>query len=163
MIAKTRLRTWAQARILGGNFKEVSNYSSYRGYKTYIKADSAEFPKFILFLDWYQVLDRSRTEGTWNDKFPEDSITFLNRLKGAAEETWGHRDALSIVIVSHIEHSSKKSGQSTSNLQSIQTDCGRRPHHIDFYHPRTLWGGWEGSYNKELYPRLSDPLRIGRR
>ncbi|CAL1133144.1 unnamed protein product, partial [Cladocopium goreaui] len=37
------------------------------------------------------VLDRSRTEGTWNDKFPEDSITFLNRLKGAAEETWGHR------------------------------------------------------------------------
>jgi hypothetical protein len=67
---------------VGVNFKEVSNYSSYRGYKTYIKADSPEYPKFILFLDWHQVLDRSRTEGTWNDKFPEDSITFLNRLKG---------------------------------------------------------------------------------
>ena len=103
---------------VGVNFKEVSNYSSYRGYKTYIKADSPEYPKFILFLDWHQVLDRSRTEGTWNDKFPEDSITFLNRLKGAAEETWGHRDALLIVIVSHIEHSSK-------NLDNLLRICNQ--------------------------------------
>ena len=89
---------------VGVNFKEVSNYSAYRGYKTYVKADSPEYPKFILFLDWHQVLDRSKT---WNNTFPQDSITFLQRLQEAAEQTWGHRDALSIVIVSHIEHSSK--------------------------------------------------------
>ena len=48
---------------VGRNFEEVSNYSAYRGFETYVKSDSPEYPKFILFLDWHQVLDRSRTEG----------------------------------------------------------------------------------------------------
>ena len=64
------------------------------------------------------MLDRSKTEGTWNNTFPQDSITFLQRLKGAAEQTWGHRDALSIVIVSHIEHSSK-------NLDNLLRICNQ--------------------------------------
>ena len=101
---------------VGVNFREVTNYSSYRGYKTYVKASSPEYPKFILFLDWHQVLDRSRTEGTWNNTFPQDSIVFLRRLKQAAEQTRGHRDALSIVIVSHIERSSK-------NLDNLLRIC----------------------------------------
>ena len=103
---------------VGENFKEVSNYSVYRGYETYVKAEHPEFPKFIVFLDWHQVLDRSRTQGTWNGEFPRDSITFLQRLKQAAEQTWGHRDALSIVIVSHIEHSSK-------NLDNLLRICNQ--------------------------------------
>ena len=55
----------------------------------------------------------------------------------------------------------QKSGQPTSNLQSIQTDCGRRTHHIDFRDPGTLWSCWEGSYNQKLYSQLSDSLRLG--
>ena len=76
------------------------------------------FQSSFFFLTGTRCWNRSRTEGTWNDKFPEDSITFLNRLKGAAEETWGHRDALSIVMVSHIEHSSK-------NLDNLLRICNQ--------------------------------------
>jgi hypothetical protein len=55
---------------VGVNFKEVSNYSSYRGYKTYIKADSPEYPKFILFLTGTRCwIDRElRGLGTTNSQ-----------------------------------------------------------------------------------------------
>ena len=62
------------------------------------------------------MLDRSRTEGSWNDKFPRDSLEFLRRVKDKAVELWGHREALQVVIVSHIEHSSK-------NLDHLLKTC----------------------------------------
>ena len=65
---------------VGVNFKEVSNYSSYKGPKTCVKAGSPDYPKLILFLGWHQVLDRSRTEGSWGSTFPRDSIEFLQHL-----------------------------------------------------------------------------------
>ena len=103
---------------VGETFKEVQNYSSYKGYKSYVSATSQSqgFPKFILFLDWHQVLDRSKTEGSWNDKFPRESLEFLRRVKDKAVELWGHREALQVVIVSHIEHSSK-------NLDHLLKTC----------------------------------------
>ena len=44
-------------------------------------ASSLKHPKFVLFLDWHQVLDRSRTEGTLNDKFPRVSIVYLQWIE----------------------------------------------------------------------------------
>ena len=86
-------------------FLEVESYSAYRGYKTYQSSVDRSFPKFILALDWHQVLDRSRTEGSWNNTFPQESITFLKRVKELAKAVWGHEDSLQIIIISHIEHS----------------------------------------------------------
>ena len=87
---------------VGVNFREVSNYSSYRGYKTYVKARSPEYPKFILSLGWHQVLDRSRTEGTWNDTFPQDSIVFLQRLKaGSRADVGSSRSFVDCDCLSH--------------------------------------------------------------
>ena len=75
----------------------------------------------------------------------------------------GHRDALSIVIVSHIEHSSK-------NLDNLLRICNQYRQIADeglitsIFVTRERCGVvGKAATIKELYPRLSDPLRIGRR
>ena len=94
-------------------FQEVESYSRYRGYQNYEAS-----PSFILFLDWHNVLDRAYTEGSWNNRFPADSIAFLRKVKASAREIWGREDALAIVIVSHIEHSEE-------NLTNLLSTCNR--------------------------------------
>ena len=99
-------------------FIEVKKYSDFDGYRNYQSTSdtSRGFPKFILFVDWHQCLDRSPTEGSWNNRFPADSITFLKSIKKSAKEVWGHEDAIQILVLSHIEESSK-------NLANVINTC----------------------------------------
>ena len=100
-------------------FRESSNYRSYRGYKTYSSTvGGIQTPKFVLFVDWHQVLDRSATEGTWNNTFPRDSIEFLQRVKEAARQHWGTSEALLICVLTFIECSSR-------NLDNVVNTCNR--------------------------------------
>ena len=96
-------------------FKECP-YREYLAYKSYHSEENPTFPRFILFLDWHQVLDRSSTEGSWNATFPRDSVRFLKEIKDIAERKWGSKDSLLICVVTHIETSSR-------NLQNVIDTC----------------------------------------
>ena len=83
-------------------FVETLRYSTYQAFETF-----ASNPRFVLFCDWHQVLDRLATEESWNNTFPRDSIRFLQDIKQKAEEIFGDRNRLQICILSHKEHSSR--------------------------------------------------------
>ena len=106
-------------------FAESRCYREYQAYKTYqSSSNDPSFPRFILFLDWHQVLDRSATEGSWNSTFPADSVRFLKEIKDIAERKWGNKDGLLICVVTHIEESSKNLRNvidTCNNLQDLRT------------------------------------------
>jgi hypothetical protein len=68
---------------VGVNFKEVSNYSAYRGYKTYVKADSPEYPKFsFFFLTGTRCWIDQRLRGLGTTHFRRTPLRSCNVLKG---------------------------------------------------------------------------------
>ena len=97
------------------SFAEVPNYSSFDGYKNYITSSAPA--KFVLFLDYHQVLDRSYSESVWNThQIPQDNIRFLRVVKEAGARIWGNSASLIIFVLSHIENSSR-------NLEGLVRAC----------------------------------------
>ena len=79
----------------------MKKYSVFDGYGTYQSSadlQSNRFPKICLFVEWHQCLGRSATEGSWNNKFPSDSVQFLKSVKRSAKEVFGHEDAVHTVL-----------------------------------------------------------------
>ena len=46
-------------------------------------------------------------EGSWNNKFPSDSIHFSKSVKWSVREIFGHEDAVYILVLSHIKDNEK--------------------------------------------------------
>ena len=81
----------------GDSFKELRSYRNFNG----LLPESGVERKFILFLDYHQVLDRGVSESaSWSHKIPGDNVSFLRRVKESAERVWGNRDSLLIFVLS---------------------------------------------------------------
>ena len=104
-------------------FKECP-YREYLAYKSYHSEENPIFPRFILFLDWHQLLDRSSTEGSWNATFPRDSVRFLKEIEDIAERKWGSKDSLLICVVTHIEISRFWTGELITSIFVTRERCG---------------------------------------
>ena len=84
----------------GDSFEELRSYRNFNG----LLPESGVERKFILFLDYHQVLiDRGVSESaSWSHKIPGDNVRFLRRVKESAEHAWGNRDSLLIFVLCHI-------------------------------------------------------------
>ena len=97
----------------GKSFEELRSYRNFNG----LLPESGIERKFILFLDYHQVLDRGVSESaSWSHKIPGDNVSFLRRVKQSAERVFGNRDSVLIFVLSHIEASSR-------NLEGLLRAC----------------------------------------
>ena len=86
----------------GTRFIRQADTRNFNGFKELYDPVSGEAPEAIIAFDWHQVLDRSRVETEWSiGKIPRSNLALLQRIKLLV------KDDVVLVIVSHIERSSK--------------------------------------------------------
>ena len=93
----------AYERSQGRAGDKIEELRSYRNFNGLLPGSGVE-RKFILFLDYHQVLDRGAAESaSWSRKIPRDNVAFLRRAKESAERVWGNKHSLLIFVREIIE------------------------------------------------------------
>ena len=115
-------------RKFSEQFKEREEYRSFEGFRNYQATEDRSFPKFLVFLDYRQVFDRSYSEMTWGTgQILSDNVEFLQRLKGLASSVWGSTDAVQVFIVSHIHQAEKNLEHFLEAVSATQELCAQNP------------------------------------